>query len=271
MSSQRQIESKACPHPAQRNDVLETCFRDCPFLAIYGGGDAMSTAVALKSCTISNTSSLDDLLLDNLIRDAQAAHRKWSSIASTQEIVTFPEVCPIQRGKTPIDWSLSIFRAIDVSRPHNIFFQGWLYDGQLSGRLGASRYPLIGLYDSFNLAHFVSESEPSEFCPTESLSPADQHVHLVEEVLDLDGFSIEMKDWHFGANMARLLMSEREKPASCFAVCVDLERNRIHVNLFFLFGPNQIYPERGQIREVLMSISSGRLLKAIEMIDFSNF
>ena len=35
------------------------------------------------------------------------------------------------------------------------------------------------------------------------LAAADQHVHVVQEVIELDGFPMEFKDWHFGSDMAQ--------------------------------------------------------------------
>jgi len=54
-------------------------------------------------------------------------------------------------------------------------------------------------------------------------------VHLVEEVLELDGFQIPLSDWHFGSDMARFHISPDQPFARAWAVCMDLEKGRCQI------------------------------------------
>ncbi len=64
-----------------------------------------------------------------------------------------------------------------------------------------------------------------------ALKPIDQHVHLVEEVLDLDGYPFVLKDWHFGSDMAAFCIDREECPYSkAWAVAVDLEKRKCEIS-----------------------------------------
>jgi hypothetical protein len=181
--------------------------------------------------------------IKNVIADAKVAFEKWTKLPSVQDVTRYPPQFP---ENFEVAHSLCVFRPDDPASPQTLFFQGWMFDGEVQeGRMGISRYPLIGCYNPtgfVSLGEFSSGSELSEFCPLSFVSPADQHAHLVEEVLELDGFSMTLRDWHFGGPMAKLAIDaefrKKSDVATGLAVCVDVERKRIHVCALFIVCGN---------------------------------
>ena len=247
------------------------------------------------------TGSFPPHFLEKVIEDAKTAYKKWTKIESVAPIIQYPSEFPSSPSPSPSSpppsssdcfettISLCVYHPANPSLPQTTFFQGWMFDGEIEqGRLGVSRYPLIGLYQNNHGFLFPSSSSPSspsssskggeessnelsEFSPMNSLSPADQHVHLVEETLELDGFLMELKDWNFGGPMAKLVLNPEQlslnphsNVASGLVACVDLKRKRIHLcGLFVVCGER---PKESIDRQFLMKQSTGLLKDFIETL-----
>ena len=80
------------------------------------------------------------------------------------------------------------------------------------------------------------ENEPA-WVGMNELKPADQHVHLVEEVLELDGFPVELSDWHFGSDMAKFSINPDTPWARSWVVCVDLDKKWCEVTYLLILSP----------------------------------
>ena len=74
--------------------------------------------------------------------------------------------------------------------------QGWLFHEtvQEPGRLGASQWPLVGVFDPAGVVPVGQPSHDglSQDAGLDALNPADCHVHVVGDA------------WHMGADMARV-------------------------------------------------------------------
>lgn len=104
--------------------------------------------------------------------------------------------------------------------------QSWLFDDELDAdkdRVGISRWPLISVFHPTGLtAPSGGEEDPADAGFGGRFAAADQHAHLVKEVLELDGHSIVLEDWHHGGDTARVQVGGAG--GAGWVLLVDLER-----------------------------------------------
>jgi len=111
---------------------------------------------------------------------------------------------------------------------YNVFAQGWLFRGP-NGQFppeegqGFSLYPLIGFFQAQNIRVSAEVNAAGLDC----FRFADQHTHLVSEVLDLGGFDFVDESWHFGGDMAAFELIDPRATASAILVVVDYEGSRL--------------------------------------------
>lgn len=180
------------------------------------------------------------------------AYEQWRRVPAGQRVATLPSVCP---AAASITWSVSIVITHPVSggaenKPWNLFHQRWLVEKELQmdpARKGISCWPLVGLYSASGFVA-AGPAEDVAVIGMEQLKPADQHVHLVEEVMcvfcvlfltgsdfirysELEaGQFLELKDWHLGSDMSRFRLANPRPPiCTAYAVCASLESRRIEV------------------------------------------
>ncbi|ELR16822.1 uncharacterized protein ACA1_383540 [Acanthamoeba castellanii str. Neff] len=215
----------------------------------YGGGDAFRAAPQLLVVDLTSHEVLGRLaLLGRPLKEVVWAevvreHAHHVLVQPDQRIVRLPPTLPPE-GAAGLQWQLrvQVSQRLPGSADHyNLFYQGWLFANDVleEGRQGVSRWPLIGLFAPKNLARPPGEEDVAHV-GIDRLKPADQHTHLVQETLDLDGFQLELKDWHMGSDMAQFVVVEEARDVSvAWAVCVDLDKLRCEVTLLFLVSASR--------------------------------
>lgn len=216
----------------------------------YGGGDSQQLATTLLSGPLDELGAdLADHLLSLKHKATSEAmktitnlreDRRWADIA----LVDVPSRV-LEAGN--IEWQ-HIATVSDVSRlvdsssglsedVLNLMVQGWVCDPDCSSgeRLGSSNWPLLGVFGAKGL---VPGPQPEKgqldaFCGWESMNASDQHAHWVDDIMELDGFEVNLSDWHFGSDMARITLGP-ELVSTSWVVAVDPKRLRGLVVLLVL-------------------------------------
>jgi hypothetical protein len=118
--------------------------------------------------------------------------------------------------------------AFGVADPEfaSLMLHGWLFRNfGASDRKAHQKLPLISIHNGDNvIAAPGAGLDAPQWLPTNGeFGWADQHVHR-DEPVDLGGFMFA--EVFFGSDMARVGISDRQKPASCWVVAVDAEESR---------------------------------------------
>lgn len=196
------------------------------YMARYGGGDAFQTCTTAASLWLpapARAAGTQQAMYCGAATDAVwdavlSAHSAVMAIPEQDRVPQLPASLP---AAPALQWSHQVYICSlpQSSAPvpvHviNAMAQGWLFEhelGQDHDRQGISRYPLIGVWGETDFVppplstgghtHTVDVADAG-FGGT--MAPADQHIHLVKEVVDLGGYSMDLSDWHVGADMARI-------------------------------------------------------------------
>jgi len=86
----------------------------------------------------------------------------------------------------------------------------------------------------------ITTQEDHQYMGIESLVPADQHTHLVSETMNLDGFAIELNDWHFGSDMAKFFTDKNVPIAGGWMVAFDCERKKCEIEYLVIIEDENI-------------------------------
>ena len=223
--------------------------RPMPMLGSYAGGAAFKLCPVLASYRIHSKES--EKFVCQLVESAKASHTavmKWPE----------EERAGMLGGGLPASFPASFAEEISVERfivvcSHcgecklNVMLQGWLHNEIDKERLGATAWPLVGLLEEKavnmkpggnfpGVSGAFSETEAIGVFSSEKLQglkPSDQHVHKTVEVLNLDGFEINMEDWNYGSDMSRIQTAPANS-ASGIVVSVDLASNRVCLAYFLV-------------------------------------
>jgi len=148
-------------------------------------------------------------------------------------------------------------------------FHGWLFDEEVmdekEDRLGISKWPLVGILESHGIlpCDFVGDDPGSGCIPSSipelgKLRPGDQHIHWVTDYQEIDGYFMDLSDWHFGSDMARFQLSTNSSTSNsinwAWVVCVDLNTKRCQLSLVLISLPNLDFsfePNIGKVEDIL--------------------
>ena len=215
----------------------------------YGGGDEQRTASTLLQAPLSQiadkdeaegaSANVDALLATLKSRATQEANKTISGLRGNAQWADIVLVDGANRtlDVDAIEWehlaSVSdVSSLVDTSAGDtvNLMLQGWVCDANCASgeRLGSSNWPLIGVFGTRGLSPPPPPSEVGQldpFCGWQSMNPADQHAHWVDEIVEIDGFELNLSDWHFGSDMARLLL-DQDVISTAWVAAIDPKRLR---------------------------------------------
>eukprot|EP01095_Lingulamoeba_sp_RSL-Kostka_P009186 TRINITY_DN3151_c0_g2_i1.p1 TRINITY_DN3151_c0_g2~~TRINITY_DN3151_c0_g2_i1.p1 ORF type:complete len:326 (+),score=80.01 TRINITY_DN3151_c0_g2_i1:86-1063(+) len=136
---------------------------------------------------------------------------------------------------------------------YNLMLQGYLFGEDVSKNnvINKKLFPLVGFFHSSdnisghgdlkdNYFHYNEQ----ESCPLtfNSLIPIDQHVHYVSEVLNLDGFDVDLSDWFFGSNQGSFKFNIQNNSLQhfefTFLLCFNLENKSILITFILFINEN---------------------------------
>lgn len=169
--------------------------------------------------------------------------------------------------------NLSPPSAVEVetdTKTYNLMLQSLLLDKKVrSGSIGCQSWPLIGLFEA-SQERFRFAARDSDclscFCGDNQLELSDQHCHWVVEQMDIEGFPVDISDWHFGGDMARFSIAqtlsspsiplddedEAVAPADSLVAVVDVESRVVYLIYLLLVEDHRIR----QVPSDLPSLSS---------------
>ena len=218
-------------------------------LGQYGGGDSQKLAKQILKLQIKDKPNLPTTYLrTHVVEEANLWITKYSKLPNQDRIASIPHATIGSQDE--IEWShfFCIFdEIVGEKNAYNLMFQQFLFDQEIQEKkvIGASSWPLIGVYES---EHFESEfkkeeemekGEINQWTGMNTLNPADQHCHFVEEIMNFDGFEMTLSDWHFGSDMAKFNLIKNNNdviPQACtgWVVCVCPIRKIGQISLLIL-------------------------------------
>ena len=235
------------------------------FVGTYGGGDAMAVARSIV-CVDVPAARIPKDLKARVVAALETAHGAVLAVPAMDRI---PRVPATAVDPAALTWLLRcsvsshVYGAADLRC--NVMSQALLFKDVVTepGRLGASKWPYVGLFDVFGVG---VDAWDAEDCGTGAVNPAagvnalhpsDQHVHTVGSVAGVS-------EWHAGSDMSRFhieagcavakvggwvrkcrrwvgpqptVVTLRFVHAQAWAVCADLESNVVEVSLLLIVAP----------------------------------
>lgn len=226
--------------PVDRSQRME-----CPggvYLCTYGGGDALklhnsvlsvwlqtdvvygAEAVGVGGGSRGTAVLLSGIGTDSVWDSVVSAHAAIMSVPADSRVPRLPSSLQTN-SKDQLEWStqLLVTTMAAGTETFNVMAQSWLFEDELTAdpsRLGVSRWPLVGVFKETGLAApngdvataaaAAADADPADAGFGGRLAACDQHTHLVKEVLELDGHSLELEDWHHGGDTARIRLQDVE-------------------------------------------------------------
>ena len=184
-------------------------------LCQYGGGEDFKLASMMKEHVITH-----DFMESLLLRELVTTHSNefidaYAKIPIDQQVANIPR---LKLKENDIQWKYTILLSSSIPNAfhYNVLTHGRVFSNEFNdepNRLGASSWPLIGLYDTYNIStDFLVTKESFTSKLTGNISPwlgfnwvnaVDQHCHWVDEQMVIDGFPIDLSTWHIGGDMGR--------------------------------------------------------------------
>ncbi|MDP2439165.1 MAG: hypothetical protein Q8P67_25740 [archaeon] len=226
-------------------------------IGTYGGGDALSMApvACARRYGMSWTSAegpnepregagevrLAVAFREQICGELNATYARLADTPPEDQLYPLPPQ-PLRAEDLRFSFSLVFSGASPSWEPsgaelhsHNVFAQAWLFSAELDHepeRLGISRWPLCGLFHSFNVK---VDPASCQSIGLHAFTPADQHCHYVEDLLEIDGELLELNDWHVGSDTARFrIVASPSNLSSGLFVIFDLETRRCEITLIFI-------------------------------------
>jgi len=225
----------------------------CGIVQTYGGGDENKVGQLIYKKYIYTPHRNTDIMTDfkkKIYKLAKKTWRSYSKIALNDRVVSVPNEFPLMDD---IEWDVVFVVSAGIKdvEHYNMMFQGWLFNKEVQepNRLGVSSWPFIGVFDPVNI--FI-KSENDQYMGIEKLVPADQHTHFVTETVNLDGFDVELGDWHFGSDMARFYTDKEIPIAGGWVVIFDCERKKCGIEYLIVL-------ENQDIKKTLLKESTNNI------------
>lgn len=221
----------------------------------YGGGAAMETANQVCLLRL-DPARIPGALKPRVVAAVGDALDTAAAVPAAERTMD-----PSPDGFRPkaaedLSWELALHisgRVVDADYL-NLMHQGWLFHEvpDEEGALGRGLFPLVGLFDAVHL-RADDGAGPQAAIGVDALSPADQHVHLVD-----DGA------WHVGSDMARFALEAGVNQfAKAWAVCVDLSTRCVEVQLLLIAPPIAEDALERAVRAATDGLEAGKLAEGL--------
>jgi len=231
-----EVKDKKNAWTIEHKPYLKECL-----IGSYGGGDAQRIAKTLFQAPLPSTLIHHFLLHKNIPQKLTHLYQNLQKIPLDKRLYPL-KLPPSPSDLSQIHWQclVHVSTTIPAFKPNqslNYMFHGWLFDQEIRNepdRFGFSKWPWIGILETDGILpekNIDFDSLDWSFFPDSvpgigHFAPADQHIHWVEEYIDLDDNLMDMSDWHFGSDMSKFILSEGKEICWSWVICIDVDTNR---------------------------------------------
>lgn len=240
----------------------------------YGGGEDFKLCIQ-QEYIIEHEFSEERQLREKLVSDSNEWIEIYLKIPKDKQVASVPNV---KFKVEELEWRNTILVAKSFPQvPHyNILTHGRVLANEFQqdkNRLGASSWPLAGLYKTHNIhSEKLLTQKRSKENKTGDISPwvgynwvnaVDQHCHWVEEFIEIEGFPIDLSAWHIGGDMGRFSVANNEEIACGWLLWMCPVRKLAQLSWIMITPTNY---DQEQIKKVSACVSSGVWLHCEQML-----